>query len=156
MVGKAGHVLRQVEAIHPSTIPPGTPGSVLANKSVDAIDSSTIPKGLEEGVEFPVGLVGFEIAGVGAGEPVTMTIALPPGIHVDSYFKYGPTPENTTPHWYEFLYDGTTGAEIVPGMVVLHFMDALRGDDDLAVNGVITEPGGPSGGAVLIRSWEDY
>ena len=58
--------------------------------------------------------------------------------------KYGPTLEDGTDHWYEFLYDGATGAEILSDRIVLHFVDGERGDHDLAANGSILDPGGPA------------
>ncbi len=51
---------------------------------------------------------------------------------------------NPTDHWYEFLYDGTTGAEILADKIVLHFVDGERGDSDLTANGVIADPGAPA------------
>src|SRR5262249_47193292 len=48
------------------------------------------------------------------------------------------------PHWYEFTFDGTTGAEFRDGLIVLHLMDGGRGDDDRLANGVIVDPGGPA------------
>jgi hypothetical protein len=63
---------------------------------------------------------------------------------VNTYYKYGPTLDSPAPHWYEFLFDGTTGAEILSDRVVLHFVDGQRGDDDLAANGQIVEPGAPA------------
>jgi hypothetical protein len=68
-----------------------------------------------------------------------------------AYFKYGYTPDNRSLHWYNFAYAGTTGAQFipsnqagVPNQVVLHFVDGQRGDDDLAINGSIDEPGAPA------------
>ncbi len=70
---------------------------------------------------------------------------LPEGTVIDSYFKFGPTPDNPDPHWYEFLYDGETGAEIDgTRIIVMHFVDGKRGDDDLTANGKIVDIGGPS------------
>ena len=64
---------------------------------------------------------------------------------VDMYYKFGRTPENPVDHWYEFLYDGETGAEINGNVITLHFVDGKRGDDDLdSTNGVIVDPGGPA------------
>src|SRR5215471_6404290 len=37
--------------------------------------------------------------------------------------------------------DGTTGAEILPDRVLLHFVDGQRGDDDLTANGEIVDAG---------------
>ena len=50
----------------------------------------------------------------------------------NSYWKYGPTPDNAAPHWYVFDYDGETGARFLEtGEIVLRFKDGERGDDDL-------------------------
>jgi hypothetical protein len=62
---------------------------------------------------------------------------------VNTYYKYGRTPADPTPHWYEFLFDGSTGAEILSDRVELHFVDGQRGDDDQTVNGQVVDPGGP-------------
>ena len=68
-----------------------------------------------------------------------------------TYFKFGPTPEQPADHWYEFLYDGTTGAEIFADRIVLHLVDGQRGDNDLIENGVIVEPGAPAIAATPIQ-----
>ena len=60
-----------------------------------------------------------------------------------TYYKFGPEPENTDAHWYEFLYDGNTGAKIDANVVILHFVDGQRGDDDLESDGRIVDQGGP-------------
>ncbi|MFC1653026.1 PKD domain-containing protein [Planctomycetota bacterium] len=91
----------------------------------------------------PYGLLGYEIHGIQPGEETLVEVYLEDGSLINSYYKYGPTPDNPTAHWYEFLYDGQTGAEIDGDMIRLHFVDGQRGDDDLSVNGIIAEPGGP-------------
>ena len=53
------------------------------------------------------------------------------------YWKYGPEPGNAAPHWY-VLPATLTGAT-----VVFNITDGLRGDDDLTVNGIIVDQGGP-------------
>ena len=67
----------------------------------------------------------------------------------DTYYKFGPTAGNATPHWYEFLYDGSTGAVIdnAQHTITLHFVDGERGDDDLVANGTIVDPGGTGNAA---------
>ena len=60
-----------------------------------------------------------------------------------TYRKYGKTPDNHSPHWYDFMYDGTTGAEIVGNSITLHFVDGERGDDDITVNTLVVDQGGP-------------
>ena len=57
------------------------------------------------------------------------------------YYAYGPTADNPTPHWYDFSYDGETGAEIKDDRIVLHFVDNKRGDDDFTTNDSITHTG---------------
>jgi hypothetical protein len=95
------------------------------------------------GVEFPVGFVTFDVQGVVPGGAATVTLLLPPGTTVDTYYKYGPTPTDPSNHWYEFLFDGTTGAEFGVDQVTLYLVDGSRGDHDVSANGVIDEPGGP-------------
>ncbi|MHB8773133.1 MAG: choice-of-anchor U domain-containing protein, partial [Syntrophales bacterium] len=95
------------------------------------------------GVSFPYGFFSFTLAGVAKGGAATATIyldATPP----QTYYKYGKTPDNPVDHWYEFAYDGETGAEVNGNTVVLHFIDGKRGDHDLEANGRITDPGGPA------------
>lgn len=60
------------------------------------------------------------------------------------YRKYGKTPDKPSPHWYDFMYDGTTGAQIQGNQVTLHFVDGQRGDDDITVNFYIQDQGGPA------------
>ncbi|MHB8772932.1 MAG: choice-of-anchor U domain-containing protein, partial [Syntrophales bacterium] len=96
-----------------------------------------------EGVSFPYGLFSFAIGGLAQGGAATATIHLPDR-PPQSYYKFGKTPEHRDDHWYEFSYDGETGAEAVGNTVVLHFVDGKRGDHDLEENGWITDPGGPA------------
>jgi len=112
-------------------------GTVLNNVSVSATPpEDDIPA--PNGVEFPNGYLSFKVQGEsGAATSVTVFTAQ----EADSYYKFGPTPDNPVAHWYEFLYDGTTGAEFQDGRVVLHFVDGERGDADLAANGTIDDPG---------------
>ncbi|MBI4826727.1 MAG: hypothetical protein HY807_09975, partial [Nitrospirae bacterium] len=92
---------------------------------------------------FPYGFFDFTITGLAPGAAATLTIHTA-GPDPATYHKYGPTPDNHTAHWYEFLYDGTTGAEINGNTIILHFVDGQRGDDDLTADGTIIDQGGPS------------
>ena len=94
-------------------------------------------------MSFPYGFFSFTLAGVPAGGATTVTIYLD-GPPPQTYYKYGKTPDNPTDHWYEFAYDGQTGAEVAGNTVVLHFVDGRRGDHDLEANGKIADPGGPA------------
>lgn len=63
---------------------------------------------------------------------------------MNAYWLYGPTRDNPADHWYAFMYDGTTGAEIQGNKVILHYADGMRGDGDMMENGEIAvSAGGP-------------
>lgn len=116
------------------------PATISDAEAVDNPSSADSPSG----VEFTYGFFTFTVNNVGAGGTATATLYLPAGATPDTYYKYGPTPTNQTDHWYEFLYDGETGAEINNNVITLHFVDGKRGDDDLDdTNGIIVDQGGP-------------
>jgi len=101
------------------------------------------PGNAPSGIAFPLGFYEFTIHGVAQGGATAVTLYPPAGTTYVAYYKYGPTPGTVSPHWYEFLYDGETGAEFKDNAIVLHFVDGKRGDDDLLANGVVTDQGGP-------------
>jgi len=96
------------------------------------------------GVSLPYGFFSFGIMGMDQGGSTTVTLYLD-GPPPQSYYKYGKTPqESWWDHWYEFSYNGTTGAEKAGDTLMLHLTDGDRGDHDLTANGSITDPGGPA------------
>lgn len=101
--------------------------------SVASTGSSAPP-----GATFPHGLLDLRLDTGTQGTSATVTItypaALPPG---SSYWKYGKTAVNPTPHWYQY-----SGAQISGNTVVLTLTDGGAGDDDLTPNSLITDPGG--------------
>ena len=101
------------------------------------------PINTPNGINFPFGFIKFIVADVTPGDAITVELHLPAGTTISNYYKYGPTPLNPMPHWYDFIFDGTTGAIISGNIVTLYLVDGLRGDYDLTVNGVIVEPGAP-------------
>lgn len=106
------------------------------------------PANAPPGVVFPWGFFEFEIRG-----PATeLQILLPADAAPTSYWKYGPEPGDETSHWYEFLNDGNTGAQISANVVTLSFIDNDRGDDDRTTFGVIIDQGGPTVPAGLFAS----
>jgi len=116
-------------------------GTSISNcKAVDNPSTANSPSG----VEFSYGFFNFTITGVGIGGATTVTLHLPLGETIDTYYKYGRTPLNPTNNWYEFLYDGETGAEISGNIITLHFFDGKRGDDDLIANGIVIDDGAPA------------
>lgn len=117
-----------------------------ATQSLANVETNDNPSSSDSpsGASFPYGFFDFTVAGVTPGDPTTVTIYLPAGEEPTTYWKYGPTPTDGTDHWYEFLYDGTTGAEFNNNVITLHFVDGQRGDDDLAANGVVSDIGAPA------------
>jgi|GEM_PF-3990651 len=101
--------------------------------------------GSPSGVKFPYGFFEFTINIFSPGDTTRMTLYLPVDAKPNTYYKYGPTPDDHTYHWYEFMYDDQTltGAELSGNVVTLHFVDGQRGDDDLTANGTIVDQGGP-------------
>ena len=100
------------------------------------------PQGAPPAANFPVDFIDFTVRGY--TQATTVTLFLDDGVRVNTYWKFGPTPALPFPHWYEFLYDGRVGAEILSDRIILHFVDGERGDDDLTVNGEISSRGGPA------------
>ncbi len=119
------------------TSPAGT--TIRDYRAIDNPDIDHSP----ERVDFSYGFFEFSVDGLEPGGTTTVTVELVAGDAQDTYYKYGPTADNPANHWYEFLYDGRTGAEIDGNRITLHFVDGQRGDDDLAANGIITDIGGP-------------
>lgn len=101
------------------------------------------PQDSPQGFIFPEGFIGFGLEGISEGETISVMIILHSGMKADTYWKVGATPDNPTPHWYEFLFDGVTGAQIDGNVITLFFIDGQRGDGDLTVNGSIEDPGAP-------------
>ncbi|MFI5180722.1 MAG: choice-of-anchor D domain-containing protein [Thermoanaerobaculia bacterium] len=99
------------------------------------------------GMNFPYGFFAFTVTGVGPSG-VVATLYLPKNVAIVKYYKYGPTPDDSSPHWYDFAFNGTTGAEIFQDAsqtrILLHLVDAQRGDDVLTVDGQVVDAGGPA------------
>ncbi len=114
------------------------------NLSDVAAVANPSPESIPQGVQIPYGAFEFSVNNVGVGGSTTVTLFLPSGATPNIYYKYGPTPDDPSEHWYAFMYDGHTGAEISGNVVTLHFADGLRGDDDLLANGTIADAGSPA------------
>ncbi|GJM14895.1 MAG: hypothetical protein DHS20C13_02220 [Thermodesulfobacteriota bacterium] len=97
-------------------------------------------------LDYPLDFFTFEVSNINPGESIQVNFILPEGTQdIDTFFKFGPTPDNPVPHCYEFLFDGVTGAQFLSdGQILVTFVDGERGDSDLSANGVIDDPGGPA------------
>ncbi|QJR11376.1 hypothetical protein DSM104443_02451 [Usitatibacter rugosus] len=89
-------------------------------------------------VQFPHGLFAFDAGGCAPGSTVTIVLTYPQTLPDGTqYWKYGPTAAAPAPHWY------TVPATIAGNTITLSIVDGGLGDDDLAANGAISDPGGP-------------
>ena len=124
--------------------------NLFADFSIFAVDpiENPSPEDTPAGLTFNQGFHAFRILALVPGTnqvlPQRIAMILHSGFEPTTYYMFGRTPDNRTPHWYEFKFDGTTGAEFEQNVVFLNFVDGERGDNDLLVNGIIRDPGGPA------------
>jgi len=121
----------------------GGPTCTFNNPQFISVDAAGATPPSPPGVVFPHGLFDFSATGCTSGSTIEVTVTypadLPPGAQ---YWKYGPTPKITTPHWY------VLPATISGNQAVFSITDGGLGDDDLTVNGTFVEPGGAGAWAV--------
>ncbi len=100
---------------------------------------SAAPTPLPTSVTFPYGVFGFTAVCPSNGTgTLTLTLTYPKPLPAGTqYWKYGPTPDNTNPHWY------VLPATIAGNTITVTLTDGALGDSDLAPNGTIQDPGGP-------------
>jgi len=115
-------------------------GTFLSN--CQAVENPS-PDDTPANLAFDYGFFDFTISGLTPGDSASLTMTLPTGVVADTYYKYGQTPDNPIDHWYEFLFDGNTGAEIEGNVITLHFIDAVRGDDELVQDDMVVDLGAP-------------
>lgn len=88
---------------------------------------------------LPHGVFDFELIGCTPGSEVTITTTWPDLRGITGYLKYGVTPlSGGRKVWYP-----PAGLHISGNTVRYTIRDGAWGDDDLTVNGVIRDPGGP-------------
>ena len=105
---------------------------------------TSVPAAPPSGYTFPYGLFDFALANCDG--TVTLTITYPSALPAETvYWKYGPTPDNASSHWYPM-----PGATIAGNTATFTITDGGWGDDDLTVNRSIVDQGGPGvpGGGV--------
>jgi cyclophilin family peptidyl-prolyl cis-trans isomerase len=147
-------VVKSISVINTVAAAQGTSGSYTIVSSVspvtvsafDVVASQPPPPLLSDinysnfvATQFSEGYFNLQLANVPAGASETVTMTLPPGSLPNTFYRYGPTPDNPAAHWYNFAWDGQTGAITTLGgnVIKLVFVDGQRGDDDLTQNGSI-------------------
>jgi hypothetical protein len=119
-------------------------GGTCSITSVTPTTAAAVAGAGPPGVSFPHGLLDFLIESCSPGDTVTFTITYPDPLPAGAeYWKYGPTPSNPTPDWYMLP------AIIAGNTVTFDITDGGLGDDDLAPNGTIDDPGGPGAAAAV-------
>lgn len=100
--------------------------------------------GAPTGIDFSYGFFAFDIGLTNPANSPQVKLFLPAGANPSTYYRFGPTPADNSDHWYEFLFDGQTGADISGNPIIIDFANGVRGDDDLDdTNLVIKDAGGP-------------
>ena len=115
----------------------GGPGCTFSRAAWVGLES--VPEPPPSGAAFPHGLVDFATTGCTPGGTLEVTLSLPQPLPAGTrYWKYGPTSDRTTAHWYELP------ADIAGATITFRIQDGGLGDDDLAMNGKVVDQGGPS------------
>jgi hypothetical protein len=99
--------------------------------------------------DFPYDFFQFTITGIAPGGATTLVLHLPDNAttnDLNSYYNYGPLPNDPTAQWYRFKYEPSLqiGAVLNGRTVTLHLIDGRIGDDDLTADGTIRDVGGPA------------
>jgi hypothetical protein len=81
--------------------------------------------------DFPLGFYEFRLTDASSPGGIELELELPPDAPTPTkYYKFGTTPDDPTPHWYDFAYDAHpsspdygTGAVIdgADGLIHLYF-----------------------------------
>lgn len=140
---------------------PFSTDTTLADVAASALDTAIA---LPNDAAIENGTIGFNIS-LPTGSAVRVGLLLAAGKMPDAYYSYGPTLENTTPHWYNFAYDSATslGANFIgqaslaspsgdsysANMIIISFVDGGTGDDDMLANGVIEHRMGALTGSLV-------
>jgi hypothetical protein len=92
------------------------------------------------GAKFPHGVLGFRLEGCVPGSTVVVDVTWPSLDPASHYLKLTRLPGGpATPIWYE-----PAGYSVIGMTTRFTLVDGGVGDDDLAANGVIVDPGGPA------------
>jgi hypothetical protein len=110
------------------TVTVSTSVSDIHNLTSEAVPAEPAPP---EGVEFPCGLLSFNIGEAQSGFTTTITVTLPEGVSATGYWKL-------QGDWYEI-----SELEISGNIITFALTDGGFGDSDETANGDLVDPGGP-------------
>ncbi|MCR4345630.1 MAG: peptidylprolyl isomerase [Sulfuricaulis sp.] len=113
---------------------PAFVGTATKDYALKLLSSFSSPQ--NQSVHFNNGIHTMKVSGVMGSAGRIVTLRDGASVRPTHYYAYGATPDNPTPHWYDFAFDGTTGAEILGDKILLHFVDGQRGDEDLTANSI--------------------
>ena len=115
-------------------------GSEWHIDAAQSLTAASLATALPPRVTLPHGAVSLRLTNGTAGSTATVTLTYPEALPAGTrYYKYGPTADNPTDHWYAY-----PGAVISGNTITLTLTDGGAGDSDLSVNGIIDDPGGPA------------
>ena len=93
------------------------------------------------GVTFPDGL--FDFTTTNCTGTITVTVTFPTTFAAGAqYWKYGPTPSLSSPHWYTLAAGAPNNLVLSGNSATFTITDGGLGDDDLTVNDTIVDRGG--------------
>ncbi len=120
------------------------PGIVLAHAAaVDNPSPSDAPVDL-----FPLGFLELTFSGMVPGTCFTANLFMPEDPELVEFWEYGPTPSDTTDHWWYFDFANGRGARFHHNgdrmRIALAYCDGSEGDADLTADGTVVDPGGPA------------
>ena len=115
-------------------------GSEWHIDAAQSLTATSLATALPPGVTLPHGAVSLRLTDGTPGSNATVVLTYPLDLPAGTrYYKYGPTADNPTDHWYAY-----PGAVISGNTITLTLTDGGAGDSDLSVNGIIDDPGGPA------------
>ncbi|SEA54741.1 IPTL-CTERM sorting domain-containing protein [Marinobacterium iners] len=115
-------------------------GSEWHIDAAQSLTAATLGATLPPKVTLPHGAVSLRLTNGTPGSNATVVLTYPEDLPAGTrYYKYGPTADNPTDHWYRYA-----GAVISGNTITLTLTDGGAGDSDLSVNGIIADPGGPA------------
>lgn len=114
---------------------------VLTHAATATTDSLGTPPPAR--VTLPHGVVSLELQHGAAGSSTSVVLHYPQGaLQADmQYYKFGPTPDNDTAHWY--VFDGAS-IDAAGNTITLELKDNAAGDAALDIDSLIRDPGGPA------------